>query len=78
MKYAFILSFHAQFDNDLGYAILETTVLSKSRKLNYSVITKAKEYMRNECEKKSGAKVTGLVLLNCTRTLNDSVDEGRH
>ena len=74
MKYAFILTFDVRYDNGL-HTTSEMTVQRDDEELCYSEVTEARQYLKSRNEAKTGVKVTGIVLLNCTRTLNDSDDK---
>lgn len=71
-KYVFILSFDVNLGN-MNHSIVESLVKSDNEELYYSEVTVAKKIVMNSVKEKTGIEAIGVVLLNCTRTLNDNL-----
>lgn len=70
MKYVFLLTFCAFFNNRENTAGIE--FISDQEELNYSDIQEAKKNLKNTFREQMGYELQkDLLLLNCTRVLND-------
>lgn len=72
-KYVFILTFNVNL-GEYGYSTSESVAWSNNSELYYSDIQEAKKIVKNSVETESGYKAYGVVLINCTRILNDEYE----
>lgn len=71
-KYVFILSFHIEFAGNIGSGMASTTIESNKKQLHYSDVIEAQKNLVKSIELKTTSRITGAVLINCTRTLHDA------
>lgn len=72
-KYVFILTFNVNFGK-YGRSIAEVPIWSDKSELYYADIQDAKNVAKNSAEDGTGLKANGVVLMNCTRTLNEEYE----